>query len=107
MDTALDRLVEDGDPVCRQDHDALEVLELPQEDGDERVVLQVVLGARFEEDVGFVEEQDGLPARDEVEDLHEAVFEFLRVETEVPSAYLVGVSGRRWLWSVLRGRQTR
>ena len=50
VDAALDRLVEDGHPVRGQDHDALEVLELPQEDGDEGVVLEVVLGARFEED---------------------------------------------------------
>lgn len=43
-------------------------------------MLQVVLGARFEEDVGFVEEQDGFPAGDKVEYLREAVFEFLGVE---------------------------
>ena len=77
VDAALDRLVEDGHSVRGQDHDALEVLELPEEDGDEGVVLQVVLGARFEEDVGFVEEEDGFPASDEVEDFREADFEFL------------------------------
>ena len=92
VDAALDRLVEDGHPVRRQDHHALEVLELPEEDGDEGVVLQVVLRARFEEDVGFVEEEDGFPARDEVEDFREADFEFFGVETEVSGAYLWGES---------------
>ena len=81
VDAALHSLVEDGHSVRRQDHDALEVLELPEEDGDEGVVLQVVLGARFEEDVGFVEEEDGFPAGDQVEDLREADFEFFGVET--------------------------
>ena len=88
MDAALDRLVEDGHSVRRQDHDALKVLELPEEDGDERVVLQVVLGARLEEDVGFVEEEDGFPAGDQVEDFREADFEFFGVETEVSGTYL-------------------
>ena len=100
VDAALDRLVEDGHPVRRQDHDALEVLELAQEDGDEGVVREVVLGARFEENVGFVEEQDGFPAGDEVKDLREPVFEFLRVETQVAGTYLFGVSRRHSLCSV-------
>ena len=81
VDAALDRFVEDGDSVCGQYHDALEVLQLPQEDGDEGVVLQVVLGAGFEEDVGLVEEEDGLPASDAVENLRETVFELFGVET--------------------------
>ena len=81
VDAALDCLVEDGHSVRGQDHYALEVLQLPEEDGDEGVVLQVVLGASFEEDVGFVEEEDGFPAGDEVEDFREADFEFLGIET--------------------------
>lgn len=56
VDATLDRLVEDGDSVRGQYHHALEVLQLPQEDGDEGIVLQVVLGASFEEDVCLVEE---------------------------------------------------
>ena len=51
----LDRLVEDGHSVCGQDHYALEIFQLAQEDRDEGVVLQVVLGTSFEEDVCFVE----------------------------------------------------
>ena len=66
VDATLDRLVENGHPVRGQDHDALEILQLSQEDRDEGVVLEVVLGAGFEEDVRFVEEEDGLPASDEV-----------------------------------------
>lgn len=52
----LDRLVEDGHSVRGQNHHALEVLQLPQEDRNEGVVLQVVLGTSFEEDVCFVEQ---------------------------------------------------
>ena len=56
VDATLDRLVEDGHSVRGQNHYALEVLQLPQEDGDEGVMLQVVLGASFEEDVCLVEQ---------------------------------------------------
>ena len=56
VDATLDRLVEDGHSVRGQDHHALEVLQLPQEDGDEGVVLEVVLGTGFEEHVCFVEQ---------------------------------------------------
>ena len=66
---------------------------MSEEDGDEGVVLQVVLGAGFEEDVGFVEEEDGFPAGDEVEDFRETVFELFGVETEIAGTDLWGVSG--------------
>ena len=56
VDATLDRLVEDGHSVRGQYHYALEVLQLPQEDGDECIMLQVVLGASFEEDVCLVEQ---------------------------------------------------
>lgn len=36
--------------------DTLEIFQLPQEDGDESVVLEMVLCSGFEEDVCFVEE---------------------------------------------------
>ena len=36
--------------------DALEILQLPQEDGYEGVVLEMVLCSSFEKNVGFVEE---------------------------------------------------
>lgn len=52
----LDRFVEDGHSVRGQYHHALKVLQLPQEDRNEGVVLQVVLGTSFEEDVCFVEQ---------------------------------------------------
>ena len=54
--TTLDGLVEDGHSVRRQYHHALEVFQLPQEDRDQGVVLEVVLCTGFEEDVCFVEE---------------------------------------------------
>lgn len=53
---ALDRLVEDGHSIRGQYHYALEILQLAQEDRDEGIVLKVVLGTSFEEDVCFVEE---------------------------------------------------
>lgn len=51
----LDGLVEDGHSVRGQYHHPLKVLQLPQEDRNEGVMLQVVLGTSFEEDVCFVE----------------------------------------------------
>ena len=103
VDATLDRLVEDGHSVRGQYHHALEVLQLPQEDGDEGVVLQVVLGAGFEEDVGLVQQEDGLPAGDEVENLRETVFELFRVETEIAGTDLLGVSERRDVVALVGG----
>lgn len=88
VDSALDRLVEDGHSIRRQDHDALEILQLPQEDRDEGVVLEMMLGASFEKDVRFVEEEDGLPAGNEVQDLGESVFKLLGVEAKISGTYL-------------------
>ena len=58
---ALERLVEGLDAVRRQEQDALVVLCQTQEDRDERVAMDIVRLARLEEDVGFVEKQDGAP----------------------------------------------
>ena len=57
-------------------------------------MLQVVLGASFEEDVRLVEQEDGLPASDEVKNLRKTVFKLFRVETEIASTYLFRVSHR-------------
>lgn len=45
---------------------ALEVFQLPQENGDEGVVLEMVLCSSFEENVGFIEKENGLPSSDKV-----------------------------------------
>jgi hypothetical protein len=47
----------------------LEVLEEAQEDGDQGVAVDVLDGALLEEDVGFVEEEDGAPGVGYVENL--------------------------------------
>ena len=70
-------------------------------------MLQVVLGTSFEEDVCFVEEQDGLPASDEVEDFGKTVFELLGVETKISGTYLSRVSEQRNSPSSSQGIQTR
>lgn len=53
----------------------MEVFEEAEEDGDEGVAVEVVHGAFLEEDVGFVEEEDGVPGVGYVEDAVETVFE--------------------------------
>lgn len=55
--------IEDADTVGRHEQDALEVLELLEEDGDEVVLLELVgpAAARLEEHVGLVDQDDGVP----------------------------------------------
>jgi hypothetical protein len=54
--------VECFDPVRGQEEDALEVFEEAEEDADESVAMDVVDRAFFEEDVGFVEQEERTPA---------------------------------------------
>jgi len=54
--------VECFDPVRGQEEDALEVFEEAEEDADESVAVDVVDGPFFEEDVGFVEQEERTPA---------------------------------------------
>ena len=51
-------------------------------------MLEMMLGASFEKDVRFVEEEDGLPAGNEVQNLGESVFKLLRVEAKISGTYL-------------------
>ena len=88
MYPALDGLIERCHPIRCQDHDALEVFQLSQEDGDEGVVLQVSMPTSFEKDVRFIEEQDCLPTGDEVQDLCERLLEASRVKPKITSSYL-------------------
>ena len=66
-------------------------------------MLQVVLRAGFEEDVCLVEQEDGLPASDEVENLRETVFELFGVETEIAGTDLLAVSERRDVVAAIGG----
>ena len=61
VDAGLEGGVDVVDAVGSEEEDAFVVLEDAEEDGDEFVALQVVRAALFEEDVGFVEEEDSVP----------------------------------------------
>ena len=61
MDAGLEGGVDVVDAVGGEEEDAFVVFQDAEEDGDEFVALQVVRAALFEEDVGFVEEEDGVP----------------------------------------------
>ena len=43
------------DAVCRQEENALEVLQLPKEDADQRVAVEVVHVAFLEEHIGLIQ----------------------------------------------------
>lgn len=75
MDPRLERIVERLNTVRRQEQDALEVLQQAQEDGHQRVAVDVLDGALLEEDVGFVEQEHGAPGVRNVEDLLQLGFE--------------------------------
>ena len=69
MDSTLDGFIESGNAISGEYHDALEIFQLAEEDGYEGVVVEVLALTAFEEYVGFVEEEDGFPAGNKVEDL--------------------------------------
>ena len=71
MDTGLKGGVDVVDAVGGEEEDAFVVFEDTEEDGDEFVAFEVVGGALFEEDVGFVEEEDGVPFGGHFEDVGE------------------------------------
>lgn len=68
MNPRAEGLVKLLGPVGRQEQDALEPLEGAQEDGDEGVARDVVALSPGEEDVGLVEEHDGVPGLGDAED---------------------------------------
>lgn len=76
VDAREDRFVEFGHAVGGQEHDALAVFEFAKEDRDERVADEVVRGTALEEDVGFVEQEDGVPVPGDLENLRELRFHF-------------------------------
>ena len=61
VDPRLKRRVNVVNAVRGEEENAFVVLEQAQEDADELVALEVVRGAGFEEDVGLVEAQNGVP----------------------------------------------
>ena len=91
VDAALESLVEGVDAVGGEDQDALVVFEQAQEDGHEGVAAEVLRAALLQEDVGLVEQQDGLPDGGHVEDLRE-----LFLEVVVSCAQLAGRDHVQW-----------
>ena len=89
VNSALKRSIDIIHTVCREEEDALVVFEDAEEDGDEFVALEVVGGALFEEDVGFVEEEDGVPFCGHFEYVGEGAFDRGGVEAEVAGGHHV------------------
>ena len=79
VDTRLESIIERLHAVRGKEQDPLEVLEQPEEDGNQSVAVDVLDGTLLEEDIGFVEEQDGTPAVGDVEDFVKFGFQFARV----------------------------
>ncbi len=76
MDPALKGGIDIVDAVGGEKEYAFVVFENTQEDGDEFVAFKIVGGALFEEDVGFVEEEDGVPFCSHFEHIAEGGFNF-------------------------------
>ena len=81
VDTGLEGGVDVVDAVGGEEEDAFVVFEDAEEDGDEFVALQVVRAALFEEDVGFVEEEDGVPFACHFKDVGKRGFHLVRAGT--------------------------
>jgi hypothetical protein len=71
------------DPVRRQKQDALEVLELPEKDADERVSVDVMHVALLQEDIGLVQEKDRAPGMADIQYLLELALQVPRVGAEL------------------------
>lgn len=93
LDARFERLVEGADAVGGEDQDAVVVLQHAQEDGDERVALQVEFRALFEEHVGFVEEHHAVPGGADEEHRVEVLFDFLRIRADVAAGDAVERAG--------------
>ena len=62
MDSALNGFIESGHSVSSKDHDALEVFQLAEKNGYQRVVVKMLSFTAFKKDICFVEEENGFPA---------------------------------------------
>ena len=89
VDAGLEGGVDVVDAVGGEEEDPLVVFEDAEEDGDELVAFEVVRAALLEEDVGFVEEEDGVPFAGHFEDVGERGLHFGGVEAEVAGAHHV------------------
>lgn len=89
LDARLERLVKGAHAVRRQDQDAVVIFEHAEEDGHQRVAVQVGERALFQKDVGFVQEHDAAPDFANVEDRFEIVLDTLRVCSDVAARHAV------------------
>jgi len=70
-------LVEAAYAVGGEEHDAVVLLEQPQEDADHGVAVDVVVGPLFQEDVGLVEQDDCIPVARHFQDVAQFVLELV------------------------------
>ena len=61
VDTRLESGIDVIDSVGGKEEDAFVIFEHAKEDGDEFVSLQIMRAALLKEDIGFVQEEDGIP----------------------------------------------
>lgn len=87
MDPALKGSIDVFDAVGGEKEYAFVVFEDAQEDGDEFVALEIVGGALLEEDVGFVEEEDGVPFCGHLEHVAEGGFNLRGRKTEIAGGH--------------------
>ena len=89
MDTRLERGVDVVDTIGGEEEDPLVIFQDAKEDGNEFVPLEVVGAALFEEDVGFVEQEHGVPFAGHLEDVGKRGLDCGCVEAEVAGAHHV------------------
>ena len=75
--TGHERGVDDLDAVRGQEQHAGVVLQEPQEDPDHGVALDVVGRALFEEDIRFVDQQNGIPDGSQFQDVAKLLFQLV------------------------------
>jgi hypothetical protein len=71
------------DAIGGEEQDALEVLELSQEDADERIAVDVGNVAFLEEHVRFVQQEDGSPCVADVQYLLQLLLQESRIRAEL------------------------
>ena len=76
-DARVEGLVEAAHAVGGEEHDAVVLLEQPQEDADHGVAVDVVVRALLQEDVGLVQQDHCVPLARDFEDVAQFVLEFV------------------------------
>ena len=89
MDPRLKCLIKHADTVSGKEEDSLEILKGTEKNGNEGIAFQVFVIAFLEEDVGFVEEEDGGEGYGVIENFFQAFFKPLRIGANVATCYLV------------------